>query len=270
MVKNNVYLGHRAKKRLGQNFLIDRHIINDVISAIKPRPQQVLVEIGPGLGSLTEPLCSFLDELSAIELDRDLAERLRSHSKMKNKLTVYNCDAMGFDFSRLMKENKKIRIIGNLPYYISTPLIFQILKFYKNIMDVHFMLQKEVAARLSAAPGTKNYGRLTVMAGYYYSITPLLEVPSSAFFPVPKVESVMVKLTPHEILPFPATNLRQLDEVCRQGFNQRRKMARNCFKSLADSSTLGRLDIDPSSRPETLTLRHFVALANWIAKKNQD
>lgn len=268
-MRNDVHLGHKARKRFGQNFLNDPYIIDGIVSAINPRPGQNIVEIGPGLGALTEPVGAEVDKFSVIELDRDLAQRLRQHPELKDKLTIYEGDAMRFDFTQLVKPNNKLRIFGNLPYNISTPLMFHLFEFHQQIEDMHFMLQKEVVNRLAAGPGTKAYGRLTVMAQYYCKVIPVLEVPPTAFVPPPKVDSAVVRLVPYETLPHPATSLKWLDRVCRDGFNQRRKTVRNCFKSLIDADNLEALGINPSLRPENLTLEQFVALANWLDKNNQ-
>ncbi len=262
--RNDVHLGHKARKRFGQNFLNDPYVIDGIVSAINPLPGQNLVEIGPGLGAITEPVGREVDKFSVIELDRDLAERLRNHPELGKKLTIYEGDAMRFDFTQLIKENNKLRIFGNLPYNISTPLMFHLFEFHKDVQDMHFMLQKEVVNRLAAGPGTKAYGRLTVMAQYYCKVMPVLEVPPTAFVPPPKVDSAVVRLVPYEVLPFPAKSLKWLDRVCREGFNQRRKTVRNCYKALLTKEQLEDLGINPSMRPENLTLEQFVNVANWL------
>ncbi|WP_023604401.1 16S rRNA (adenine(1518)-N(6)/adenine(1519)-N(6))-dimethyltransferase RsmA [Aliivibrio logei] len=262
--RNDVHLGHKAKKRFGQNFLNDPYVIDGIVSAINPLPGQNLVEIGPGLGAITEPVGREIDKFTVIELDRDLAARLRTHPELGSKLTIYEGDAMRFDFTQLIQEGNKLRIFGNLPYNISTPLMFHLFEFHKDIQDMHFMLQKEVVNRLAAGPGTKAYGRLTVMAQYYCKVMPVLEVPPTAFVPPPKVDSAVVRLVPYEVLPFPAKNLKWLDRVCREGFNQRRKTVRNCFKALLTKEQLEALGVNPSHRPENLTLEQFVIMANWL------
>lgn len=262
--RNDVHLGHKAKKRFGQNFLNDPYVIDGIVSAINPLPGQNLVEIGPGLGAITEPVGREIDKFTVIELDRDLAARLRIHPELGSKLTIYEGDAMRFDFTQLIQEGNKLRIFGNLPYNISTPLMFHLFEFHKDIQDMHFMLQKEVVNRLAAGPGTKAYGRLTVMAQYFCKVMPVLEVPPTAFVPPPKVDSAVVRLVPYEVLPHPAKDLKWLDRVCREGFNQRRKTVRNCFKALLTKEQLEALDINPSHRPENLTLEQFVRMANWL------
>lgn len=267
-MKNDVHLGHKARKRFGQNFLNDPYVIDGIVSAINPISGQNLVEIGPGLGAITEPVGKEVDRFTVIELDRDLAERLRNHPDLASKLTIYEADAMKFDFTQLIQPENKLRIFGNLPYNISTPLMFHLFEFHKDIHDMHFMLQREVVNRLAASPGSKAYGRLTVMAQYYCKVVPVLEVPPTAFVPPPKVDSAVVRLVPYEVIPHPTTSLKWLDRVCREGFNQRRKTVRNCFKGLLDAETLEMLGVNPSIRPENLTLEQFVDLANWLDKNH--
>ncbi len=264
MSSDQVHLGHRAKKRFGQNFLHDEYVIDGIVSAINPQNGEKLVEIGPGLGALTEPVGREVDHFHVVELDRDLAERLRHHPELSSKLTIHEGDAMQFDFTQLLDENQKLRIFGNLPYNVSTPLMFHLFSFHKNIQDMHFMLQKEVVNRLAAGPGTKAYGRLTVMAQYYCKVVPVLEVPPEAFRPAPKVDSAVVRLMPYEELPHPTTSLKWLDSVCRTGFNMRRKTIRNCYKGLLSVEVLESLGIDPTKRPENLTVEQFVAMADWL------
>ncbi|MGL6315988.1 16S rRNA (adenine(1518)-N(6)/adenine(1519)-N(6))-dimethyltransferase RsmA [Vibrio sp. WXL103] len=267
-MRNDVHLGHKARKRFGQNFLNDPYIIDGIVSSINPKPGQNLVEIGPGLGAITEPVGKEVDKFTVIELDRDLAERLRNHPELADKLTIHEGDAMRFDFTQLVKPNNKLRIFGNLPYNISTPLMFHLFEFHKDIQDMHFMLQKEVVNRLAAGPGSKAYGRLTVMAQYYCKVVPVLEVPPTAFVPPPKVDSAVVRLMPYEEIPHPALDIKWLDRVCREGFNQRRKTVRNCYKSLLSDDDLAQLEINPSMRPENLTLEQFVAMANLLAERH--
>ncbi|SJL84927.1 16S rRNA (adenine(1518)-N(6)/adenine(1519)-N(6))-dimethyltransferase RsmA [Vibrio palustris] len=263
-MRNDVHMGHKARKRFGQNFLNDPYIIDGIVSAINPLNGQNMVEIGPGLGALTEPVAREIDKMSVIELDRDLAERLRTHPDLADKLTIHEGDAMRFDFSTLVKPNEPLRIFGNLPYNISTPLMFHLFEYHADILDMHFMLQKEVVKRLAAGPGSKAYGRLTVMAQYYCKVVPVLEVPPTAFVPPPKVDSAVVRLVPYDVLPHPTTSMKWLERVVRDGFNQRRKTVRNCYKGLVDAETLESLGIVSSMRPENLTLEQFVTLANWL------
>ncbi len=263
-MSNKVHLGHTARKRFGQNFLTDGNIINRIVGAIAPDNDHVMVEIGPGLAALTEPVALSIDNLTVIELDRDLAERLKVHPTLKDKLTIHQGDAMKFDFGQLVVPGRKLKVFGNLPYNISTPLMFHLFEFAEHIENMHFMLQKEVVLRLSASPGTKAYGKLTVMAQYYCQVVPVLEVPPTAFVPPPKVDSAVVRLVPYEDLPHPTTSLKWLDRVVREGFNQRRKTVRNCYKGLLELEVLEELGVNPGMRPENLTLQQFVAMANWL------
>ena len=190
-MSNKVHLGHTARKRFGQNFLTDENIISRIVGAISPDNDHVMVEIGPGLAALTEPVAEAIDNLTVVELDRDLVERLQVHPVLKDKLTIYQGDALQFDFGQLKQDGKKMKVFGNLPYNISTPLMFHLFEFAEQIETMHFMLQKEVVLRLSASPGTKAYGRLTVMAQYYCQVVPVLEVPPGCFTPPPKPFGVL-------------------------------------------------------------------------------
>jgi len=264
---NKVHQGHRARKRFGQNFLHDPYIISQIVAAIHPQPGEHLVEIGPGLGALTEPVVEQAGALTVIELDRDLAERLSHHPRLGNKLTLYQADAMRFDFRQLLGDNgRKLRIFGNLPYNISTPLMFHLFDYAEQIQDMHFMLQKEVVNRLAAGPGSKAYGRLSVMAQYFCQVIPVLEVPPESFRPAPKVDSAVVRLVPKSQRSTEAISLRWLNRVCTEGFGQRRKTIRNCFRQLLSIEELQQLELDPALRPENLTLEQFIALANWLAQ----
>ncbi len=265
------HLGHTARKRFGQNFLSDNNVIQGIVAAIHPQPNQFLVEIGPGLGALTEPVAEEADHLTVLELDRDLAKRLRHHPFLNQKLTVIETDAMQFDFNQLYIENdlqaknQKLRVFGNLPYNISTPLMFHLFNFCDIIQDMHFMLQKEVVKRLAAAPNSKAYGRLTVMTQYFCQVFPVLDVPPTAFRPAPKVDSAVVRLIPHTALPYPAKSLKLLNMVCTQAFNQRRKTLRNALGQYFTEETLQSLGIDGNARAETLSVADFVKLANYLA-----
>lgn len=197
-MNNRVHQGHLARKRFGQNFLNDQFVIDSIVSAINPQKGQAMVEIGPGLAALTEPVGERLDQLTVIELDRDLAARLQTHPFLGPKLTIYQQDAMTMNFGELAeKMGQPLRVFGNLPYNISTPLMFHLFSYTDAIADMHFMLQKEVVNRLVAGPNSKAYGRLSVMAQYYCQVIPVLEVPPSAFTPPPKVDSAVVRLVPH-------------------------------------------------------------------------
>ena len=265
------HLGHTARKRFGQNFLHDTHVIQNIVAAICPQKDQFLLEIGPGLGALTEPVTEQIDRLTVLELDRDLAERLRHHPFLHQKLNVIETDAMQFDFAqlyaseKLAEEQQKIRVFGNLPYNISTPLMFHLFKFCDIIQDMHFMLQKEVVKRLCAAPNSKAYGRLTIMTQYFCQVMPVLEVPPSAFKPAPKVDSAVVRLIPHQQLPHAVKDLYWLNRVTAQAFNQRRKTLRNALSTLISPENLTALSIDLNARAENLSIADYARLADWLA-----
>ncbi len=266
-MKNKQHLGHTARKRFGQNFLHDQGVIDGIVSAIHPQENENLIEIGPGLGALTEPVCEEVSKLTVIELDRDLAKRLRSHPFMQDKLQVIEADAMKYDFSELYTPNHPLRIFGNLPYNISTPLMFHLFKYVDCIQDMHFMLQKEVVNRLAAQPGNKDYGRLSVMTQYYCQVTPVLHVPPHAFKPAPKVDSAVVRLIPHATTPISIEYPGTLEKVCASAFNQRRKTLRNSLRELVEANEMEDLGIDPTRRAETLTMEEFALLANCFGKK---
>ncbi|MDT0596605.1 16S rRNA (adenine(1518)-N(6)/adenine(1519)-N(6))-dimethyltransferase RsmA [Glaciecola petra] len=261
---SNKHLGHTARKRFGQNFLHDPFVIDKIVSAIGPKNGENLVEIGPGLGALTEPVAELVDDLTVVELDRDLAKRLRSHPFIQDKLNVVEQDALKFDFSSMVDGNQKLRVFGNLPYNISTPLMFHLFKFCNHIQDMHFMLQLEVVKRLCATHGDKLYGRLSVMAQYYCKAVPVVMVPPTAFKPAPKVDSAVVRLIPHKQPIVDLHCIDTLQQVVTSAFNQRRKTIRNSLKNLLDEQQITTLDIDPSFRAEKLSLADFAALANAV------
>jgi 16S rRNA (adenine1518-N6/adenine1519-N6)-dimethyltransferase len=261
------HLGHTARKRFGQNFLHDQFVINQIVSAIHPQAGQNIVEIGPGLGALTEPVCDLVDKLTVVELDRDLAAKLRSHPFIGKKLNIIEADALKFDFSQLLTDGTPLRVFGNLPYNISTPLMFHLFSFAEKVLDMHFMLQLEVVNRLAAKPGNKNYGRLSVMAQYHCQIMPVLHVPPTAFQPAPKVDSAVVRLIPHPQKTVLVKNEALFNQVCALAFNQRRKTIRNSLKDVLSEEELVALDIDPQLRAENLTLAQYASLANAVADK---
>lgn len=270
-MSSKTHLGHTARKRFGQNFLSDDRVIQDIVNAIFPQNGQFLLEIGPGLGALTEPVADKVDALTVVELDRDLAHRLRHHPFLNQKLTVIEQDAMQFDFRTFHQQSgqtQKLRVFGNLPYNISTPLMFHLFNFCDVIQDMHFMLQKEVVKRLCAAPNSKAYGRLTVMTQYFCQVFPVLEVPPTAFKPAPKVDSAVVRLIPHATLPFIAKNLKILNQVCTQAFNQRRKTLRNALSPFLTEEELASINIDANLRAENLSVADFVNIANLVAEKD--
>ncbi len=257
--------GHVARKRFGQNFLHDPTIIGRIISAINPKPDQHLVEIGPGLGALTEEILLEAGALEAVELDRDLIPVLRTKFfRYEGKFTIHEADALKFDFASLQNDERPLRVVGNLPYNISTPLIFHLLSFSGLISDMHFMLQKEVVERLAAQPGEDHYGRLGIMAQYYCRVEKLFIVPPGAFNPAPKVDSAIVRLIPHTTLPIEAKDQNLLADVVRTAFGQRRKTLRNNMKGLITGEQLEALGIDPGLRPERLSLAQFIAISDAI------
>jgi 16S rRNA (adenine1518-N6/adenine1519-N6)-dimethyltransferase len=269
MSNDKVHLGHTARKRFGQNFLHDHYVIDAIVAAIHPQEGQIMVEIGPGLGALTEPVASQISHMHVVELDRDLAERLRHHPVLKDKLTIHEADAMKFDFNSLKQEGQPLRVFGNLPYNISTPLMFHLFEQSGLISDMHFMLQKEVVDRLAAGPGSKVYGRLSVMAQYYCQIIPVLHVGPGSFKPAPKVDSAVVRLVPHTQPKLVATRVSDLHRVCLEAFNQRRKTIRNSMRNFITPEQLTLLGIDPNLRPENLSLEQFVTIANWLSEHPQ-
>lgn len=261
---NKTHLGHQARKRFGQNFLHDQAIISQIVDAINPEPGENLVEIGPGLGALTEPVVERAGDISVVELDRDLAHRLRHHPFLAKHLTIHEYDALKFDFAQLVKEGKPLKIFGNLPYNISTPLIFHLLSFRDKVKNMHFMLQKEVVERMAAGPNCKAYGRLSIMTQYQCQVMPVMEIGPEAFQPPPKVDSAIVRLVPHAEIKNPVKDLALLNQVCLTAFNQRRKTIRNSFKKLISVEDIESLNIDPSLRPENISIEQYIRLANFL------
>lgn len=256
--------GHKARKRFGQNFLEDDNVIQNIISAISPQEGQKMVEIGPGLGALTRYLLPAVKRLDVIELDRDLAARLPKTLAGLGELHLHQADALNFDFAQLVEDEQKLRVVGNLPYNISTPLIFHLLSHSHLISDMAFMLQKEVVDRLGAEPDTADYGRLSVMVQYRCQVDWLLGVPPEAFNPAPKVQSAVVKLTPWQKSPYNCDNEALLQRVVSTAFNQRRKTLRNCLKGLAEELDFEAVGISPSLRAEVLSVQQFVQLTNQL------
>lgn len=253
---------HRARKRFGQNFLHDTGIINRITKAIHARAGEHLVEIGPGQGALTESLVASDCQLDVIELDRDLVPGLLAAYGDTTGFALHNADALAFDYAALAQPGRPLRIVGNLPYNISTPLIFKLLESASIIKDMHFMLQLEVVNRLAAVPGNKNWGRLGIMTQYHCEVESLFEVPPWAFTPEPKVQSAIVRLTPRKQSPWPACNETTLRRIVQASFAQRRKTLRNNLKGIIDAPELEALGIDPAARAETLELPHFIEIAN--------
>ncbi|THC40955.1 16S rRNA (adenine(1518)-N(6)/adenine(1519)-N(6))-dimethyltransferase RsmA [Massilia sp. Mn16-1_5] len=253
---------HVARKRFGQNFLTDNHVLGNIIEAIDPRRGEAMVEIGPGLAAMTALLLKELDHMHVVELDRDLVTRLEK-AYPREKLTVHSADALKFDFGALpVPEGQKLRIVGNLPYNISSPLLFHLAEFADLVEDQHFMLQKEVVERMVAEPGTKAYGRLSVMLQWRYDMSLLFIVPPTAFDPPPQVDSAIVRMVPtrRKLAVDGAT----LEAVVQKAFSQRRKVIRNCVAGMFTEAQLLEAGIDPGVRPENVSLEQYVALANIL------
>ena len=254
---------HVARKRFGQNFLHDPGILRRIVESIAPRPEQTLIEIGPGEGALTLPLLRAAGKLIAIELDRDLIEPLKAKAQGVGELTVISADALTVDLTALAG-GTRIRLIGNLPYNISTPILFHCLDHAGVIDDMHFMLQKEVVERMAAAPGSKIYGRLSVMLQLRCSVEPLLKVPPGAFRPAPKVDSAVVRLVPLPAAAQPTVDAALLDRIVRAAFGQRRKTLSNALSGLLDADAIVAAGIDPRARAEQLAPAAFVTLARSL------
>ncbi len=252
---------HRPRKRFGQNFLQSAPIIEDILRAFHPKASDQVVEIGPGLGALTKPLLHTLDSLTAIEIDKDLYAHLEAMFPHHSKLKLINKDALTVDYRQF---GEHLRIIGNLPYNISTPFILHLLGFVEHIEDMHFMLQKEVADRIAATPGSKTYGRLSVMVQYYCEVEQLFIVPASAFYPEPKVESAILRMSPYQASPYPHVDFSTLEKVVATAFSMRRKTLANTMKPLLNAAALLSLGIDPSLRPEQISVNNYVQIAKFV------
>ena len=249
---------HNPRKRFGQNFLVDDQIINRIISTINPKNNEIIVEIGPGKGALTLPILEHLDHLNVIEIDRDLVSLL--NSVQQDKLTIFEADALQFDFNQFPQ---KIRVIGNLPYNISSPLLFHLLDFREQIIDMTFMLQKEVVDRIVATHGNKTYGRLSVMMQAFFEVESMFIVPKESFEPQPKIESAILYLKTRTKPLINNPNL--LEEIVRIAFSKRRKTLKNCLKSIINQS---QTEIDLSQRAEMLSIENFITLMNDYEKQN--
>ncbi len=253
--------GHRARKRFGQNFLHDRHVVERIVRAIDPRPGQAVVEIGPGLGALTADLIDHAGHITAVEIDRDLAARLRERFGPE-QLSLVEGDALDLDWSALASAlGGALRIVGNLPYNVSTPLLFALLPVADQVRDQHFMLQREVVERMAAPPGSKDYGRLSVMLQFRYRIERLFNVAPGSFHPVPKVQSSIVRLTPWPAHDVPAVGLDAFAAVVTAAFGQRRKTLRNALSRQLTEAQIELAQVDPGARAETLDVAAFVRLA---------
>lgn len=254
----------RPRKRFGQHFLRDAQVLRRIVAAIAPRPGQRLVEIGPGRGALTDLLLDGGAELVAIEIDRDLAALLRARYSGRPDFTLIEGDALHFDYRQLAGVGPPLRLVGNLPYNLSTPLLFALLEHRQVIADMAFMLQKEVVERLAAAAGTKSYGRLSVMVQYHCQVENLFPVPPSAFLPPPKVDSAVVRLIPRTAPQPAALDLDHFAQLVSRCFQQRRKTLRNSLKSWQPDTALDGLPVPAGARPDTLSVADFVALSNHL------
>ena len=284
--------GHLPRKRFGQHFLTDAGVIDAIVSAIAPQPDDLMAEIGPGLGALTAPVLRRVKQLHAIEIDRDVIARLRK-ILFAGKLVIHEGDALAFDFAILTEEKLAetvggshslaassatnpapiasaaatapvLRVIGNLPYNISTPLLFHLADFSRLIIDCHFMLQKEVVLRMVATPGNKEYGRLSVMLQYRFTMESVLDVPPEAFDPPPKVDSAVVRMMPKPAAARGAHDEALLGEIVTQAFSQRRKTLRNTLKGRVTDAQFAAVGIDPGARAEEIDVERYVALANLL------
>lgn len=258
---------HRARKRFGQNFLHSESVIRRIIGVIAPARDDRIVEIGPGLGALTAPMLERVDRLDAVELDRDLVAELPARLGHPGNLVIHQADALEFDF-RALADTKPLRVIGNLPYNISTPLLFHLLDQSATITDMHFMLQKEVVERLAAPPGSKARGRLGVMTQARADVEMLFRVPAGAFTPAPKVESAIVRIVPRVLSDQQRERLAFLEQAVRAAFGQRRKTLKNTLKGLLDEHQLQALEIEPGRRAETLSLEEFDRMARSIQQRD--
>ncbi|MGB5163738.1 MAG: 16S rRNA (adenine(1518)-N(6)/adenine(1519)-N(6))-dimethyltransferase RsmA [Woeseiaceae bacterium] len=256
---------HRPRKRFGQHFLTDPGVVQAIVSAIAPTAADVVVEIGPGPGAITRPLARKAGHLHVVELDRDLVAALRIEFADADNVTVHEADALQFDFAAL---GERLRIVGNLPYNISTPLLFHLLQQRGNIIDMHFMLQKEVVQRMAAAPGSKSYGRLGIMLGCYLDIESLFDVDRLAFEPPPAVTSAIVRLVP-QAHPLAIADEALLSRLVAAAFSKRRKTLRNALKNEVDEDDLLAVGVDPSLRPEQVAIASWIALGNRIANRAQ-
>lgn len=259
---------HKPRKRFGQNFLHDMRVIQRIVSSIAPKENEPVLEIGPGQGALTTVLLPHKPQLTAVELDRDLAAMLRLKFADNQNFTLVEGDALQFDLHSLNAAPHSLRVVGNLPYNISTPLLFHLLSQRECIRDMHFMLQKEVVQRLAAEPGNKDYGRLSIMAQYYCRVTPLFDVPPGCFFPPPKVMSAIVRLQPQEP-ELASRNPQTLSQLVNIAFQQRRKTLRNTLKTIATEKQILSAGINPDARAETLSVTDFVRLANQLDNNHE-
>jgi 16S rRNA (adenine1518-N6/adenine1519-N6)-dimethyltransferase len=253
---------HQARKRFSQHFLRDFNVIESIVDCIVPRKGQPMVEIGPGLGAITVPLLERLGRLEVVELDRDLIPKLQAYCAHVGELVVHNEDALKFDFNRLAPPTGKLRVVGNLPYQISTPLLFRLIRYVKIVDDMHFLLQKEVVDRITAPAGSHQYGRLSVMLQYRCYTECLFNVGPGAFSPPPRVDSALIRLVPYAELPITVSDERHFSQIVALAFAHRRKTLKNALKDRVSPETIVRAGIEPSARAETVSLQQFASLAN--------
>jgi len=253
--------GHVARKRFGQNFLVDTGIISAIVSAIDPQRSDTVVEIGPGLGAITEPLLARLDHLHVVEIDRDLIARLKDLHPPE-RMTIHEGDALNFDFASI---GTGLRLVGNLPYNISTPLLFHLAEYVGIVRDMHFMLQKEVVERMVAMPGETDFSRISVMLQYRFHLEWLIDVPPESFEPAPKVQSAVVRLIPKDVSELNAKSQEKLSQVVQAAFSQRRKMLRNTLKTTLSDAGFAELGIDPTRRAEDIPVEDYVRIANYLS-----
>lgn len=254
---------HSPRKRFGQNFLQDASIINQILQAINPQTGDNILEIGPGLGALTLPLLRRVDQMTAVEIDTDLQAYLTELPATQNKLNLVPADALTVDYSQF---GSHLKVVGNLPYNISTPLLIRLLEYLPHIDAMYFMLQKEVVERMAAVPGTKDYGRLSVMLQYFCEVDHLFNVPPEAFNPKPKVDSAIVRLVPYRTSPFGEVDKDSLERIVASSFAMRRKTLNNNLKKIISADQLAQLGIDSTKRPEQISIAEYVQLAKFISK----
>jgi 16S rRNA (adenine1518-N6/adenine1519-N6)-dimethyltransferase len=261
---NDAPLSHRPRKRFGQHFLVDSGVVDAIIRAVHPAKSDTIVEIGPGQGAITDARAASAGHLHAIELDRDLAAALRRKYGDQPNVTIHEADVLDFDFASL---GENLRIVGNLPYNISTPLLFHLLKFRERILDMHFMLQKEVVERMAAGPGSKAYGRLGIMLGCHLRIESLFDVERTAFSPPPEVTSAVVRLDPLPEGTYAIADETALSRLVATAFMQRRKTLRNALKNVVGPDDFEAVGIDASLRPEQIAIADYVALSNRLVQR---
>ena len=252
---------HNFRKRFGQNFLVDNNIINKILDLIEPKKHDHFIEIGPGMGALTFPILDRIKHLDVIEIDRDLVKKLREHSQA-DQLSIHSADALKFDFNSLCHQGQKLRLMGNLPYNISTPLLFHILNYSNTFHDLHVMVQKEVGDRICSEPNNKTYGRLSVAIQARCKTSKLFDIKPTAFYPRPKVNSSMIQLIPYQSIS--KQQEQQLDRVVQLAFSKRRKKIKNALDGLFKTEDLRLLAIDPENRPENLSVKDYINLSKIL------